>query len=347
MTDIHIRTQGRAGRITLNRPKALNALTWDMVLQIETAIDAWRNDNAVALVLIEGMGEKAFCAGGDIADMYASGQRGDLDYGRRFWADEYRLNHKLATYPKPIVSFLQGFTMGGGVGVGCHASDRVLCESSQIAMPECAIGLAPDVGGTYLLARAPGMLGTYLGLTGDRMDAGDALFCGFGDHFVPSADWDDLKSTLVASGEVSAIAAVRSLAPESRLADWQTDIDAHFDRDTLAGIMQGLPNPLPAPLAHATKLMGRNSPLAMGAAVKIIQAVRNAPSVATALRNEYRFTYRAVGQSDFIEGIRAAIIDKDRSPKWKHKTWADLPEADTDAMIAPLGADELKLEDTP
>jgi len=175
MSDIHIRTEGRAGRITLTRPKALNALSYAMCVAIEDALDAWAGDPAVALVLIDAEGDKAFCAGGDIAEMYRTGMAGDYAYGRRFWRDEYRMNAKLAEYPKPVVSFLHGFVMGGGVGLGGHCSHRVVCESTQVSMPEVSIGFVPDVGGSYLLARAPGRLGEYLGLTAARMGAGDCL----------------------------------------------------------------------------------------------------------------------------------------------------------------------------
>ena len=168
--DVIIRTQGRAGRITLNRPAALNALTYEMCLQIEAALDSFEANGNIDLIVLDGAGARAFCAGGDIAQMYRTGTAGDFDYGRRFWADEYRLNAKLATCPKPVVSFLHGFTMGGGVGVGCHGSHRIVGESSRIAMPECGIGLVPDVGGSLLLARAAGADG---GISGHHHAADD------------------------------------------------------------------------------------------------------------------------------------------------------------------------------
>ena len=183
--DIYVRRDGSAGRITLNRPEALNALTYDMCLAIEKALDEWREEPGVRLAIIEGEGERAFCSGGDIAEMYKAGTAGDYEYGRRFWRDEYRLNAKIAEWPKPVVSFLQGYTMGGGVGVGCHGSHRVVCESSRIAMPECGIGLVPDVGGSLILARAPGRLGEYLATTAARMGPADAIAAGFADMFVP------------------------------------------------------------------------------------------------------------------------------------------------------------------
>ena len=207
MTDIETRIEGRAGRITLTRPAALNALDHGMCLAAEAALDAWAGDPAVALVLIDGAGDRAFCAGGDIAEIHRQGLAGDYDSGRAFWRDEYRLNAKIAGYPKPVVSFLHGFVMGGGVGLGGHCSHRVVCESTRIAMPECGIGFVPDVGGSLLLARAPGRLGDYLALTADRMGPGDALHAGFADLFVPAQDWPALKDRLAATGATASILA--------------------------------------------------------------------------------------------------------------------------------------------
>ncbi len=345
MTDMIIRKDGKAGHITLNRPKALNALTWDMCLAIEAALDDWRNDPDVALVIIDGAGDRAFCSGGDIAEMYASGQRGDFDYGRRFWRDEYRLNAKIFNYSKPIVTFLQGFTMGGGVGVGCHGSHRIVCESSQIAMPECTIGLVPDIGGSLILARAPGHCGEFLGLTGDRMDAGDAIYAGFADQYIPEQDWHTLKDTLITTGDTGTIMTIAHPAPESRLMGWQDEINAVFAGETLSDIYRAMSdNPNPA-ITHAKKLMDCNAPLAMAVATQIIHSVRQAPNIKKALDHEFRYTYRCVEQDDFIEGIRAAIIDRDRNPQWKHKNWQDVPESEVERMTTPLGKDALKWEE--
>ncbi|MBK5926672.1 enoyl-CoA hydratase/isomerase family protein, partial [Rhodobaculum claviforme] len=163
--DVAIRTEGRAGRITLTRPRALNALGHGMVTRIDAALRAWASDPAVAVVILDAEGDRAFCAGGDIAEMHATGSRGDYGPARAFWRDEYRMNARLGAYPKPVVSLMQGFVMGGGVGLGCHVSHRVVGDSTRVAMPECGIGLVPDVGGSALLARAPLGLGRYLGLT--------------------------------------------------------------------------------------------------------------------------------------------------------------------------------------
>jgi len=341
--DIHIRIEGRAGRITLNRPAALNALTYPMCSQIEAALDAWATDDAVALVVIDAAGDKAFCAGGDIAKMYATGMAGDFAYGRRFWADEYRTNSKMFTFPKPVVSFLQGFTMGGGVGVGCHGSHRIVCESSQIAMPECGIGLVPDVGGSLLLARAPGRLGEYLGVTSARMGPGDAIYAGFADYYIPRDDWPALIATLCETGDWEAVDRAAAPAPESALAADQAEIDKMFSGEALRDVLNML-RAFDTPLtARALKAMGRNSPLSVACTIELVHRARMRDAIEHALGQEYRFTYRAMEQGDFLEGIRAAIIDKDRSPKWKHTSLDAVTPMDVSTMLLPLGKDALKL----
>jgi enoyl-CoA hydratase/carnithine racemase len=346
MGDIHIRKQGHIGRITLNRPKALNALTYEMLTAIEAALDAWREDGAVQLVLIDANGARAFCAGGDIQEMYDTGRAGDYAYGRQFWADEYRLNAKIARYPKPYVALMQGFTMGGGVGVSCHGSHRVVGESSQIAMPECGIGLVPDVGGSALLARAPGRLGEYLGTTATRMAAADAIHAGFADYFIPEADWLKLTEGLVETGAAEIVKALAKPPPDGSLESQQAQIDLLFSAKDIGGIYRALTDDTSDLAASALKSLSRNSPLSMGVTVEIIHRLRGQVSVPQALALEYRFTYRSMERGDFIEGIRAAIIDKDRNPRWKHDSIAALKATDIAAMLAPLGDNELDLKET-
>ena len=336
MSDIQIRTQGHAGRITLNRPQALNALTWDMCTAIESALDAWANDPSVRLLIIDAEGDKAFCAGGDIQEMYDTGRAGDFSYGERFWRDEYRMNAKLFNFPKPVVTLLHGFTMGGGVGVGCHGSHRIVCEDSQIAMPEVSIGLVPDVGGSLILARAPGRLGEYLGLTADRMDGADAIYAGFADYYIPRAHWGALVFNLCNTGDWEAIDALGQTPPASRLADWQADIDDVFGGETFGDIQRAMPSELPPALVHAQKLMAKHSPLALCVTVGLIHKVRSLDTIEAALNNEFRFTARAMEKGDFIEGIRAAIIDRDRAPKWRHASWQDVTGAHMLAMTYPM-----------
>ncbi len=341
MSDIIARIEGVAGRITLNRPKALNALTWDMALDIKAALDAWADDDAVQLVIIDAAGEKAFCSGGDIAEIYATGKAGNYTYGQRFWRDEYRLNRKIYHYDKPIVSFMQGYTMGGGVGVGCHGSHRIVGETTQIAMPETSIGLVPDVGGSLILATAPGHVGEYLGLTGSRINAADAIYATFADVFVPEDQWNVLKDQLSSTGNLGLIDDAAQEFQGGTLRDYQTDIDAVFGADDVFAACQ---NGTTEVIQNAAKKMSRNAPLAMQVTLGLIRAVRADPSIETALDHEFRYTFRSAQFGDFIEGIRAAIIDRDRTPVWKHATIADVSEADIAQMTAPLGSDALTWE---
>ena len=333
MSDLSIRKDRRAGRITFSRPQALNALSHEMAVAIHRALDDWRGDDSVALVIIDAEGYRAFCAGGDIAAVYHAGRAGDHAVGQGFFADEYRMNAAIADYEKPVVAFMQGFVMGGGVGVGGHAGHRVVGDTTQVAMPESGIGLIPDVGGTWLLSRAPGRIGEYLGLTGARMDAGDAIHAGFADIYLPEAEWDAAKEVLAETGDVTRLKG--RPAPASALAD--RDLSAFGGRgvdDIMAALEQqgdeGALNPL-----------RRNSPLSMASTLAMVRAARGDQRMQDALSREYRFTRRATAQSDFLEGVRAQIIDKDRTPAWA----ADAGPAAVDAMLAPLGADELEWED--
>ena len=338
MTDINIRITGRAGRITLSRPKALNAVTYDMCIAIEAALDAWRDDDAVACVVIDAEGDKAFSAGGDIADLYANGKKGNFEFGQTFWRDEYRMNAKIHEYAKPIVSFLQGFTMGGGMGVGCHGSHRIVGETSQIAMPEVGIGLVPDVGGSMILANAPGRLGAYAGVTGARMGPADAILVGFADMFIAQDTWPGLIAQLEATGDPACLEA--GVAPDGQFASMQAEVDALFDAASLPELLANLRGS-DSDLAQKTlKTVMRNSPLSVGFTIEMMRRLKGVTDIRAALDLEYRFTFRAMEHGDFIEGIRAAIIDKDRSPQWKHDP-DTLPQAAIDTMLAPLGDDAL------
>ena len=344
MGDIQIRKVGKCGRITLNRPKALNALSYDNCLAIEKALDQWRDNDDVAMVVIDAKGEKAFCAGGDIQVMYDTAVAGDFDYGRRFWRDEYRLNAKIFNYPKPYAAFMQGFNMGGGVGVSCHGSHRIVCETSKIAMPETGIGLVPDVGGSLLLARAPGRLGEYLGSTGGRMDAGNAIYAGFADYYIPFADWPQLIEALEQSGDWSLIDQAAQAVPGASLADQQADIDRHFAGETHRDILRSLQHEDSEFTTKTLKTLAQKSPLAVACAIEICHRVRASDSIFAALSQEFRFTWRAAEHGDFIEGIRALIIDKDNAPRWKHAGLAEVSDVDVMQMLLPLGEQALQQE---
>ncbi|MEM7614214.1 MAG: 3-hydroxyisobutyryl-CoA hydrolase, partial [Pseudomonadota bacterium] len=272
MSDIHIRTQGRIGRITLTRPQALNAMTYDMSLAIEDALDGWAQDDAVACVLIDAVGERAFCAGGDLQQMYDTARAGDFEYGRKFWRDEYRLNAKIFDFPKPYIALMQGFTMGGGVGISCHGSHRIVGDSSRISMPECGVGLVPDVGGSLLLARAPGRLGEYLGLTAARMDASDALLAGFADYYIPEAEWPALTETLVETGDWSIIDSLAQDPPDGALMRDRDRIDTIFAGTTPGDILRGLGTDDWA--TRTEGLIRKNSPLSVACTLELIRRVR-------------------------------------------------------------------------
>ena len=340
MAEVDIRIEGRAGRITLARPETLNALTHEMCREIDAALVAWRDDPAVALVLMDALGPRSFCAGGDIAAVHAAGKLGEFEGARNFWRDEYRMNARLAEYPKPVVSLMQGFVMGGGVGLGCHGHPRIVGETSQIAMPECGIGLIPDVGGTYLLARAPGHLGEYLGLTGARMGPADAIYAGFADYFIPEAIWPELSAILMATGDAAAIQPFVEKAPPGHLPALQAQIDAIFWEPVYDDILTLLESS-ESPFAKETlRILHHNAPLSLACTLQLVRDQRAAPDLRRALTMEYRYTYRAPAEADFLEGVRAAVIDKDRKPRWERSGIALASEVAE--MLAPLGAAGLK-----
>jgi enoyl-CoA hydratase/carnithine racemase len=334
--DIAIRRQGKAGRITLTRSQALNAMTYEMCLAIEQALIEWREDSSIALIVIDAEGDKAFCAGGDLESLYRTGKAGDFSYGRRFWTDEYRLNAMIAEYPKPYVALMQGFVMGGGVGIGCHGSHRIVCETTLVAMPECGIGLVPDVGGSWLLAHAPGHLGEYLGLSGMRMNAADAIHCGFADYFIARERWPELVAALCAKGDVSAIGAFVSQPGPSALASRRAEIGALFSAKSALDCLKACEAAESDFARDAVAAIRRGCPLSVACAFELIRRNRRAGSVREALANEYRFTWRSMSDGEFLEGIRAQIIDKDRKPRWRIRRLEDVTPAQVDTMLAPI-----------
>jgi enoyl-CoA hydratase/carnithine racemase len=338
MSDIHVRIEGKAGRITLNRPEALNAVTWDMIRAIDAALQTWEQDDRVHLVIIDATGDRAFAAGGDIVDLYENGRAGDYAFGRRFWAEEYRLNLRIANYSKPYIALMQGFTMGGGVGISCHGSHRIVDDSSQIAMPECGIGLIPDVGGSWLLARAPRHYGEFIGLTGFRMGPQDAIFAGFADTYLPRDAWPTLIETLCATGDPEAIPDADGI-PEGKLMSWP-ETSRWFDGGTVTDILNDLAE---AGAENADKHLAtlrRQSPLSLACGLTAIRAARGL-TLRDALAQEYRYVWRCMEHGDFLEGIRAQVIDKDRRPNWRHRNIETVLTSEADAMLASLGTNEL------
>lgn len=344
--EVLIDKQDGLGLITLNRPKAINALNHAMALAITDALRAWADDDEVRTVVVTGAGERGLCAGGDIVAIYTDATGGatgaDSPTGR-FWRDEYVLNALIARYPKPYLVVMDGIVMGGGVGLSGHGSHRIVTERSKIGMPEVGIGFVPDVGGTYLLARSPGEIGTHVALTTARMTAGDAIAAGFADYFVVSEHLPGLLETLRTESVEVAIAKFATDAPQSGLLGQRDWIDACYRADTVEEIVAGLQaHDAPEAAAAAADILTK-SPVALKVALRSLRSARTAPDLETVLNEEYRVSIAALSSPDLVEGIRAQVIDKDRNPRWAPATLAEVATAQVDAYFAELGDQELGL----
>ncbi|AXE82199.1 enoyl-CoA hydratase/isomerase family protein [Streptomyces atratus] len=342
-----LHTEGRIRHITLNRPRALNALNHAMVAHIDGALAEAELDDTVTAVLITGAGERGLCAGGDIRSIHEDARVGggtSID----FWRDEYRLNARIARFPKPYVAIMDGIVMGGGVGVSAHGDVRIVTERSRIAMPETGIGFVPDVGGTYLLGAAPGELGTHLALTADAVGAGDALLCGLADHFVPSQRLAELTRALAVCGTASEIEeTVRrfaSPAPGGELDAHREWIDSCYRADSVEEILDSLDNSgVPAAKQAAETILAK-SPTALKVTLSALRRARRLDSLEAVLDQEYRTSCTAFTRPDLVEGVRAQIIDKDRKPRWSPADLAEVSEADVALFFATLGDRELGLD---
>lgn len=346
--DLIARREGSAGIIRLNRPKAINAVTLEMIRDIEKALDAFETDPDVVVILLEGAGERGLCAGGDIRALWESSKvRGDL--GKILWREEYILNARIAKFPKPYVAFMDGIVMGGGVGLSAHSSHRVVTEKTKLAMPEVGLGFFPDVGGTWLLSRAPGEIGTYFGLTGQTMNGADAIHAGFADAVVPSDKLPALREVLTRVRPGTSSAEVKTLidrfatgATAGPVAAMQPKIDGWFARDRMEDIVTALQRD-GSELAQATlKTLGEKSPRGMVVTLKLLRLARASSSLEECLVREYRAALEVFASDDFREGVRAAVIDKDRSPKWSPPLIEDVTPDMVAPYLAEIGADELK-----
>ncbi len=336
--EVLIRREGRAGRITMNRPHALNALTLAMVHQISDALKAWTTDPAVELVVLDGAGDRGLCAGGDVRALYDSREQGS-GLARTFWRDEYPLNALIGRYPKPFVAVQDGIVMGGGIGLSGHARDRIVTERSRLAMPETGIGLVPDVGGTWLLADAPGAAGIYLGLTGEAMRAADAIYAHFADVFIPSAKIARLVERLVDAKGGPVGGAIRALAEDpgpSPLADRRADIDRVFGGDSVEAMLAALAA-LPGEWEQkTTATLAQKSPKALKLTLAAIHNAQALGSLEEALNVEFRLCVRLFEDGEFIEGVRALLVDKDRQPKWRPARLEDVRPGTVAAYLMPL-----------
>ncbi len=339
-----IRRDGRALHITLNRPKALNALTLRMVREIWQALLAAKDDPSVGLVLLDGSGERALCAGGDVLSLYASRTEGS-GLARSFWREEYRLNALIHRYPKPFVALQDGIVMGGGIGLSSHAQYRVVTDRAMLAMPETGIGLIPDVGGTWILGQAPGAVGLYLGLTGARMTGADAIQTGFSGTFAPAAALPALKQQVIDPAGAPIDEIIDGLGeehpvPTSALMALKPDIDRIFAPPTVEGILRELNTTTAEWAQKARAELLQKSPLALKATLAAIRQARHLPSLEAALNVEFRLCTRLFERGEFPEGVRALLVDKDKAPKWNPREIEDVTAQMVTDLLAPFPAGE-------
>ena len=338
--EILVGREGGLGRLTLNRPQALHALTTVMCSTCITVLSDWRRDPAVQAVLIDHSGERGFCAGGDIRMLADSGAT-DGRLARTFFFTEYRLNHLLFSYPKPVIAVMDGITMGGGVGLSAPARYRLATERTTFAMPETGIGLFPDVGGGWFLPRLPGRIGLWLALTGARIKAADCLHAGLATHYVPSERLPELKAALAENpSDIEALLAKYHVDPgPAPLLAHRAELDAAFGEGSVEAILAALETGSDWARAQASALRTK-SPQTLKVAFRQLALGLAAPDFAANMAMEYRIGARVVQRHDFLEGVRAVIVDKDNAPKWDPATLEGVGEDLLDAIFAPLPADQ-------
>ncbi|GLP74026.1 3-hydroxyisobutyryl-CoA hydrolase [Mycobacterium antarcticum] len=317
--DILVNVENGVGRITLNRPKAINSLTHDMVTELEKALRNWAHDDSVRTVLLTGAGERGLCAGGDVIAIYHSA-KGDGSEARSFWHDEYVLDAYIAAYPKPYVAIMDGIVMGGGVGVASHGRVRVVTDTTKMGMPEVGIGFIPDVGGTYLLSRAPGRLGLHAALTGAPFSGADAIAMGFADHFVPHDALDAFENAIVEHGVEAALQTHGIEPPASPLLAQQGWIDECYAGATVVDVLAALRAHDAGPAIDAANHIAGRSPIALAVTLEAVRRAAHLDTLNDVLRQEFRTACGALRSHDLVEGIRALLIDKDRNPKWSPAT---------------------------
>ncbi len=336
--EVLVQVTGGVGFLTLNRPKAINSLNHPMVTALDAALAVWENDDEVRAVVVNGAGERGLCAGGDVVALYHSA-RADGVEARRFWFDEYRLNARIGRYPKPYVACMDGIVMGGGVGVSAHGSVRVVTETSKIAFPEVGIGFIPDVGGTYLLARAPGLLGMHAALTGAPFSGADAIELGFADHYVPQADLEPFIAMVTAAGPEAAVGAFAQDPPPSKLAAQREWIDHCYAGETVTDVLAALRQHGEGPATDAADLISTRSPVALAVTLAALRRAARLDSLEDVLVQEYRVSCASLRSHDFVEGIRAQLVDKDRNPQWSPSSIAAVTDDDVAAYFVPADPD--------
>lgn len=339
--DVLIKVEGGVGHISLNRPKAIHALNLAMCDAMIEALLAWQEDDAVQAVIIDHAEGRGFCAGGDIRMLAESGAKDGVE-AKQFFYTEYRLNHLLFSYAKPIAAFMDGITMGGGVGISQPAKYRVATENTRFAMPETGIGLFPDVGGGWFLPRLEGRMGVYLALTGARINGAECAALGLATHYVPSENLADLKAKIIADPS-----AIEGILGEANVNIPPADIEAHipkinalFASDRYEDILDALKSDGGEWAAAQLETLSGKSPQTCKVALRQLVEGARARDFAAHMALEYRIGARVVMMHDFIEGVRALIIDKDHSPKWNPATAEAVTDESIDAIFAPLPENE-------
>jgi enoyl-CoA hydratase len=340
--ELHLHRHGTVGHVSLARPKALHALTHGMCEAMSEALLGWRGDPAIEAVIIDHAEGRGFCAGGDVALVRRSALEDGGAAGRAFFHAEYRLNHLLFTYPKPVTAFMDGVTMGGGVGISQPAKYRVATENTLFAMPEGAIGLFPDVGAGWYLPRLPGRVGQFLALTGARLDGAECLWAGLATHYLPSERLAEAKARIVdAPGDIAAILGdLSATPPDARLAGNADRIDRLFASDRLEDIVAALEADPSDWAAKELKAVTAKCPATAKVALRQFAEGARLNDFADEMRNEYRLASRMMLRPDFVEGVRAVLIDKDNAPRWDPATPERVSEEALDAIFAPLPAGE-------
>lgn len=336
--EVLTRRDGSVGVITLNRPKAINSLNQQMVDALRAVLPRWEDDDAVTAVVLSGAGERGLCAGGDVVAVYHSA-RSDGVEARRFWRDEYLLNGLIGRFRKPYVALMDGIVMGGGVGVSAHANTRVVTDTSKVGMPEVGIGFIPDVGGAFVLSRAPGALGLHAALTGAPFSGADAIALGFADHYVPHSELEELTQSIVTDGVEGALAKHATEPPPSDLAAQRDWIDECYAGDSVEDIVAALRGHSAVPAQDAANLIASRSPIALSVTLAAVRRAAKLQTLEEVLVQDYRVSSASLRSHDLVEGIRAQLIDKDRNPKWSPATLAAVTAADVEAYFAPVDDD--------
>ncbi|QEE27928.1 enoyl-CoA hydratase/isomerase family protein [Terriglobus albidus] len=320
MSEVEIRVEGACGRLTLNRPSALNSLTLMMVRELKAALRQWIEDPAVEFILLDGAGERGLCAGGDIRALYDAARSGRLEEAATFFREEYELNSLISSYPKPYIALMDGVVMGGGIGISAHGSLRVVTERSTLAMPETRIGFIPDVGGTFLLARAPDELGTYAALTASRLGPADALLLRLGDLFISSNEIPSMIAELAlcrTALDAHELLLNKSAAPSPGSLEAERQwIRRCFSRQTIEEILNSLDEETSDIAQRAAAEIRKNSPTALKVTLRALRDARHKADLGYSLRQEYNLAMACLQNPDFLEGVRAALIDKDQQPRW-------------------------------